>query len=282
MTATTAPAIAFDMPDAEYRAAPGLSSTGLKHLLESPARFDWERRHRTDKKAFDLGHAVHAKVLGAGLDVAVIPAEKLASNGAASTKDAKEFIAGARAEGLVPIKPDEWAAVERMANAVLANDDARALLEAPGNSEASAFWDDPETGIECKGRFDRLLADVPIAVDVKTTGQTADPRHLPRYAVNLGWDVQASHYRAAAEILRGTPHRFLHVVVETTDPHLVSVVELDADFLAIGEARRRTAVDLFVACTAAAQWPGYPAGVTPLRPPAWYAAADIDPEEYLS
>jgi len=284
MTATTAPVdqIVLDMLDAEYRKAPGLSSTGLKHLLDSPARYQHELTHRTEKKAFDLGHAVHAKVLGAGLDVTVVPAEVLASNGAASTKDAKEFIAGARAKGLVPIKPDEWAAVERMADAVTNHADARALLEAPGDSEVSAFWHDPESDVACKGRFDRMLADAPVLLDVKTTGQTADPRHLARYAGNLGWDVQADHYRDGAEILCGIPHRFIHIVVETTEPHLVSVVELDADFLTIGAGLRRAAIDLYAACTAAGEWPGYPAGITPLRPPTWHAAADIDPEEYLS
>lgn len=271
-------AVEFDMDDGDYRKAPGLSSTGLKHLLDSPARFQYERTHRTDKKAFDIGHAVHQKVLGAGLPIAVIPAETLASNGAASTKEAKAFIAEARAEGKTPIKPDEAAVIDRMVEAVLANDDARVLLEAPGDSEVSLFWNDSETGVELKGRIDRLLADAPFALDLKTTGQSAKPSALAAYGARLGWEVQSVHYLDGVERVRGL-HRFIHVVVETAPPHLVAVVELDADFLSIGETRRRAAIDLYARCVERDEWPGYGEGVHRLAPPRWHRANDIDPEE---
>jgi hypothetical protein len=60
------------MSDAVYHGGPELSSSAMKTLLDSPARYQHERANRVEKSAYDLGHAVHAKILGAGLDVAVL------------------------------------------------------------------------------------------------------------------------------------------------------------------------------------------------------------------
>src|SRR5450759_696192 len=109
--------VRIGMPELEYHASPGLSSTGMKWLLRSPKHYRQNMDHRIEKAAFDLGHAVHAKVLGVGMGVAVIPAEMLASNGAASTKEAKAFIADARALGYVPAKADLVCKVNMIAEA---------------------------------------------------------------------------------------------------------------------------------------------------------------------
>ena len=78
-----------DMPELEYHARPELSASIAKRLIEpgGPARWKWEHDHgRAETKAFDLGHAAHTLVLGAGTPIARIPDELLASNGATSTK----------------------------------------------------------------------------------------------------------------------------------------------------------------------------------------------------
>jgi len=64
------------MPEIEYHAADGLSSTGMKWLLRSPKHYRQAMDHRVEKAAFDLGHCVHAKVLGVGMGVVVIPEER--------------------------------------------------------------------------------------------------------------------------------------------------------------------------------------------------------------
>src|ERR1035437_9185676 len=106
------------MPELEYHASPGLSSTGMKWLLRSPKHYRERMDHRVEKAAFDLGHCVHAKVLGVGMGVAIIPPDVLASNGAASTKEAKEFIIRARVNGLVPVQADVVAKVDAIAEAI--------------------------------------------------------------------------------------------------------------------------------------------------------------------
>jgi len=78
--------IVLDLPESQYHSRPELSSTEARRLLDSPAKFKWAQTHPQAPKAeFDLGHAVHEKVLGVGGGIAVIPDDVLASNGAVST-----------------------------------------------------------------------------------------------------------------------------------------------------------------------------------------------------
>ena len=59
--------LVYGMPDPEYRAVPRISQSGLKTILDCPARYVWETENRVEKKAFDFGHIVHAELLGTGL-----------------------------------------------------------------------------------------------------------------------------------------------------------------------------------------------------------------------
>ena len=255
-----------DLPEAEYHAAPGLSATGMKWLLRSPKHYRQQMDHRTEKAAFDLGHAVHGKVLGVGMDYVIIPDDVLASNGAASTKDAKLFIAAARAEGLVPVKADVADQVGAIAEAVLANPKAAALLALPGDSEVSIFADDPDSGVPLRGRLDRL-ATLPdgrlINVDLKTTGDVR--RHkIMRAIEDYGYDIQSETYKhllrlasAGVRSNRADVAPTHLIFVETDPPHEVRVVQLaHEDWIEGGRRKMRRAIDIYARCTATDTWPG--------------------------
>ncbi|OCI31073.1 PD-(D/E)XK nuclease-like domain-containing protein [Oerskovia enterophila] len=265
--------IHYDVPELEYHALPGLSSTGVKAMLDSPARYQHSRRHRVEKTAFDLGHAVHGMVLGTGLDLVRIDAEEWRTNAV------KEEVAAIRAAGGVPLKPSQYDTATAMAEKVKAHPDAGRLF-AGGRTEVSVLWDDVESGVRCRGRLDYLHEAAGVVVDLKTA-RSADPREFARTAANLGYDVQAAHYLDGLTQAGGTATRFLHVLVETEAPHLVSVVELDVDYLAIGRAKTRAAIDLYARCLERGEWPGYPTGITRIAPPRWHSAPDLI-EEYSS
>lgn len=134
MTRISTPSLIAGLDEATYHADPvvggSLSYTGMKQLLKSPAHY----RHymdapREEKAVFDAGHIIHALVLGTDLGVVEIPAHTLASNGAASTTVAKQFIAEARLDGLTPVKASELEPLREIAEAVLADGQARALFE---------------------------------------------------------------------------------------------------------------------------------------------------------
>ena len=152
-----------DMPELEYHARPELSASIAKRLIEpgGPARWKWEHDNgRRETKAFDLGHAAHRVVLGAGTPIACIPDELLASNGATSTKAAREWITQAREQGIVPLKRAEYDQVHDMAAALHAHRGAQALLDRATDVELSAFSADEATGVFLRCRFDAIGSSV--------------------------------------------------------------------------------------------------------------------------
>lgn len=275
------PCIIDGLSDAEYHADPveggSLSSTGAKALLRSPAHYKWQKENRVEKSTFDLGHAVHSMVLGVGLDIVTIPESVLASNGAASTKDAKEFIAKARNEGQVPLKADVVAECNALTKSVLAHPLARTLLEQPGKAEQSMFAQDPETGVWLRARADYLTDSndgQSSIVDLKTS-VSADPRDFGRAAAEWGYDIQSEFYMHVLHLARGDKNiDFRFVVVEKSAPYLVSVIELDAEYIVIGNARMRRAIDIFKECTEKNEWGGYSEITHLVGPPSWLAYAE--------
>jgi len=258
---TTVPRVRTNLDEREYHAAPGLSATGMKWLLRSPKHYRQQMGQRVEKAAFDLGHAVHGKVLGVGLDVVVIPEDLLASNGAVSTKEAKAFIADARANGLVPVKADVLTQVDAIAESVLANPKARALLGLDGDTELSIFADDPDTGVPLRGRLDRLgelSSGRLVNIDLKTT--TDVRRHkLIRTIEDFGYDIQSETYkhllRLAFDDADVAPTHL--IFVETEPPHEVRVVQLaHEDWIDGGLRKMRRAINVYARCTATGEWPG--------------------------
>lgn len=277
MSETYGPGLHPDIEELTYHALPGLSSTGVKAILESPAKFRYAQDHPSPpKKVFDLGHAVHEMVLGVGMGLVVVDAEEW------RTKAVKDEVAAIRAEGKVPVKPSEYAQAKAMVESLLAHGDARTFLEAPGRRELSALADyQHETGtVRLRGRFD-LLLDGGVLGDVKTS-RTADPRYLPRHAAGLGWHTQAADYRIIARLLGLGDLPFVHLVVETTPPYLPAVYRLDRHALDTGDDEARRAIDIYQRCLVTGTWPGYPSGLIPLGLPRYYAADPDLYEEYAS
>lgn len=259
--------------EADYFAHDSLSSTGARKILESPAKFDYSRRvPRKPKTEFDLGSAVHSKLLGTGYSIVPVPAEYLASNGALSTKAAKEFVEEVRAYGAIPVKPDIAAEVDAIAEAVLAHPTARALLEQPGIREASVFSTDPETGVNVRARFD-LLPDMVngrrVGVDLKS-GRNASPDGFTKAIADYGYDVQDVWYSDALLWAEGGDETaMVFVVVETEPPYLTAVHQLPTQWLEMGREKARRARRIYAECMESGEWPGYGNKVHLLSPPQW-------------
>lgn len=259
MSTTTPARLIPGIDETEYHAMPGLSATSMKWLLRSPKFYRQMVDHRAEKPEFDLGHAVHAKVLGVGLDVVVIPDDLLASNGAASTKAAKEFIEQARAGGMVPVKADVLTQVDAIAEAVLTHPKASALLALPGESEVSLFADDPDTGVPLRGRVDRLdrLPDGRVInVDLKTTSDVRDG-FLGRAIEDHGYDIQSEAYRHLLRLNGLDPVPTHLIFVEVDPPHEVCVKQLaHEDGIDGGRRKMRLAIARYAQCIATGRWPG--------------------------
>jgi hypothetical protein len=259
--------IEYDLPDEQYHSRSELSSTGARSLLPqfkgSPAKFQWQRTHPRTSKAYDVGHAVHAKVLGTGLQAIAYPEELLAANGAASTKAAKEWALEQRDAGFVPMKAVEVLVIGKITESVLANREARTILEQP-HRETSIFSTSPE-GVAMRARFD-IYGDTD-AADLKTTND-ASPRGFNHHVVEYGYFVQEAWYRDTHRFETGTElDTFKFIAVETSGPYQVAVYDLDIIYRDIGRKLAQEARDTYQRCTETGLWPGIEGEL--LAPPNW-------------
>src|SRR5690606_3582924 len=149
--------LVYGMSDAEYHgegeykehALAEFSSSAAKAILKSPAHYEWEylKKHRKKSRALDIGHAVHAKVLGTCKHAEQVPEKyKTDSVRRSSSKDAVAGESEQGAAGLIFGTKDEFNAINAMAENVLAHPDVRPALEQDGQPELSMFASNPETG----------------------------------------------------------------------------------------------------------------------------------------
>ena len=245
--------IVHDMPDAVYHSRPELSSTGARLILDSPAKFKYWQGRETNSHAFDIGKAVHARVLGVGAQAVAYPDDVLASNGAASTKAAREWAEAARADDLIPMKAADLLPIEAMAESVLAHQEAREILENATGREVSIFAD--VHGVPSRARFDIYGATT--GADLKTAVD-ASPDGFNRAVAAHSLHVQEAWYRDVRATETGDDiDWFKFLVVEKTAPYLVGVYDLDIMWRDIGRERAATAREKWLRCTEADVWPGY-------------------------
>lgn len=265
------------MPEVEYHARPELSSTEARLILQSPAKYRWRKDHPpliAPSKKFDVGSAVHAKVLGVGCEVVVIPQEVLASNGAISTSAAKAFVADAREQGLIPLKREEFEPIDAQAEAVLAHPGARALFGQAGDAEVTVIGTDPVSGVAVRARFDFLPTGVKaggpsrVAVNMKTT-RDGSPKAFTRAIADYGYDVQRSWYLDALRYVTGEDAELVFVAVEKEPPYLVAVHQLPTMWAEMGATKAKVARRTYAECVKWGDWPGYGTGVHLLTPPTW-------------
>lgn len=250
--------IVKDMREAEYHARPELSSTGARALLKAPRLFHHEQNTmRAGKRAFDVGHAAHAAILGVGEQTITYPAEHLTPSGNVSTS--KATVAWAeeqRAAGLVPVSPEDAVKVAGMKEAVLADPDARRLLEAAAEREVSIFTE--VDGVPVRARFDILGAG--IGGDLKTC-RDASREGFNRAVKAHGYHIQQQWYDDAHLAETGSRlEDFKFIAVEVAPPFLVGMWDLDFMWMDAAARDVRRARERFRECTASGIWPGYGSG----------------------
>lgn len=266
-----------ELTEAEYHAHPALSYSVGKLLLRSPQHYLHRLANREEQTEFDVGHAIHSMVLGVGADIVEIPHDTY------RTKEAREMRDAAYAEGKVPVKTADLLPAREAAEAVLAHPTARGWLECAGPVELSLFATDPETGIDIRGKLDKL-ADIGrclVPIDLKTM---ADARPSKVFAAvrDYDYDLQAAMYRRLIELaLDRRPGPGVLIAVEKAAPYGVAVYQLaHEDFIAAGDLKLRTVLARAKALRDSPDdWPGYPLGTHVLTPSSYYLA---DLEERLN
>lgn len=245
---TYEPGIYAGVPNADYHADPALGSTSLKTLAtRTPAHWKWERENPVRKDVYDIGTLAHGRILegDASLHAVIDVPDKLGNKWKIPAGEAK-------AKGLIPVTAKEWAGIEAMRDAVMDHPVASKLLTGH-RAEVSVFWD--EDGLTLKCRPDAWKPG--LLIDLKTT-RSADPNDFGKTAHEFGYHQSAAHYIDGVKAATGEELPFHFVLVEKTEPYLVSVVELDIEAINIGRQLNDRAKRIYRECVETSTWPGYP------------------------
>lgn len=231
-----------------------LSSSMLKHALESPAQFIASLTtpsNRTDAK--DFGTLIHALILEPHTvqSLVAISAQPLGRDA-----DSKKF-RKANADRIC-LSIAEFASATQLADKVLSTMfRGRPFYKfvEEGTVESSIYYTDPTTGIECRTRLDLMHPD--FTFDIKTTRQSTAPA-FQRDAISMHYDLSAYMYSLSRVLLEKnpTPKPFVLVPVCTDAPHSVFFMPCSSSVLENGQRKYNTALSTIQACTRVNHWPG--------------------------
>lgn len=270
----------FNVPMDLYHAGPGISSSGLKEILKSPAHYQaYKAAPQTDTAALRFGRLVHSRLLEPELFKATVivrserPQEpERPDHLAAVTRRSKEGKAALdeweaswrpahqaavaawekEAEGKEAISPAEAETLEAMALAASRNKLASTIF-GKGDAEVSCYWVDDETGVLCKARADFMRDGV--IFDLKTC-YDGSPKGFQGAVQKYDYHLSAAFYTDGFQTV--TPVKnFAWVAVEKAPPYCFAFYAADQETLARGRADYRRALVTFAECERSGNWPGY-------------------------
>lgn len=260
----TAPCYIKDMPADIYHAYTAASNSGLKLVARSPAHFKCAPKQKETRNMV-IGSALHMAVLEPELFY-----KKYTLLHGCEDRRAKEYKEAKEQFGEeFVLVSTECSRIEGIMNSVLHDREIDSLLAKPGHNELSGFSIDPETGLTCKHRFDKLLNNG-IAIDLKTTVDARSDA-FSRAIFNYNYHVQAAFYMDQHEWITGIELAdFIFIVVESESPYACKMYRLDPESIDVGRATYRKALDEYVKCKQSGIWPAYQNdGVEEISIPKW-------------
>lgn len=249
----------------DYSTIKALNWSSLKHILRSPKYFRWRVDHPEPRKlAFLLGGAIHAKVLEPDTFDSRYALCLVRRDG--RTEAYQEWMC--EHPGAEPLNAKEMEVVLGAAAAVRDHREARELLDGCRHEEP-LVWDDPDTGLACKGRLDAINSE--LVIDLKMARNIAE-REFAAAAARYGYHAQlAGFYHAGAVALRKIDGKIPPkiIAVEPEPPHDVAIYQLSFDDMQAGRNLVVSLMRRYQECMASDYWPGAVPSLTQLQLPSW-------------
>lgn len=267
-----------DVPFELYQKSPGMNSSALKDILQSPAHF-YERKYnqseRKETPALKFGKLFHYAVLECELFRKRAIVEP---NVDKRTKEGKWIMQNFQ-ENLAPdalvLSQDDLTRLTGMIQRMENHKIARGLLD-KGIRETTIFWNDSETGDLCKARPDFITEDG-LLIDLKTT-KDARYKYFSRDAGEYMYHVQAAHYLEAGRVTKKFKYEdFIFLAFEHEAPYEIAAYPLGQQSLESGVTVRRKAMRIYSECKKKNEWPGYNQEAQCLEIPIWH----MEPEEMI-
>lgn len=283
------PDIHHDVRFDEYAAWPFWNPSTIKVMLSDSARAmnHTLKNGRPSSDAMDLGRAEHCCVLEPfrmSDTYAIMPHyerddENVTAAGHKSTSRATAYYKAKSAEFAAKhgdreiIEEDDYRRCVAMRDAIMAHESAPALFEGLGRAEASIVWDDPETGLRCKGRIDWLQIELRRLTDLKTAANP-QPWAFSQQVAKLHYHVSMGAYVDGLSVL-GYPMESVHFVVVGNKPwHDVIRYDCEPSLIRHGRKQWHSALQRVRWCIKNNQWPGFCAEPFPLELPSWAVPDD--------
>lgn len=278
MTECPKSGVYLDVPFEDYTKWDAVSNSRLSRMAVSPRHYVTPVKYSSPALAFgSLTHTGRLEPLAL--------AERYAVQSDWHLDDANENAKGVKTDskatsyyknklreftkvnaGKEVVSRDDFNRMAAIVRSIDADQTARSLFNEPGPVEVSMVWDDPETGLRCKGRIDKVCSESSRMADLKTT---ADLRKFPKSIANFGYHRQAAFYQRGWAVLNGGELLEPWLVpVESTPPHCVQSAPVSAVAIAIGEEELNDLLHKVAECHERGEWPG-PDGPDSWELPEW-------------
>lgn len=270
------PGVYPNVPFDDYSRWDAVNHSKLKHFKKTPAHARHEMLHQEESTKYqDLGHTVHMALLEPErfAEAGALVAPRVDRRTTAGKKEWAEFEEASA--GKLVVSEADMDALLGISHSVANHSMARQILYGVGVNELSLVWEDPETGVLCKGRIDRLCEyeGYPFVVDLKTTSKPASTHAWQSAVESFGYHEQAAHYLRGLSVLRplegDATRRYAWLVVETVPPYCVRVFEAEEAALQIGNDEVAKYLKAYSECSRTGTWPGWPEGMDLAGLPAW-------------
>jgi exodeoxyribonuclease VIII len=254
-----------------YHDGPGVSSSGLKEILRSPAHYQAYLAEKKDSKALRIGRLTHMAVLEPELFADTVVPEPKFDRRTTVGKAAAEAFAHA-SEGMTIVAPSEYDVAVAIRDAVHASPLAQQVI-AKGQSEIAVYWNDQATGILCKARADYLRNDM--IIDLKTTEDAraySFRRDLEKYRYHLS---AAFYLDGFSQVLGTQVGAFAWIAAEKRAPYGIGYYAALPECIQLGRVEYRDALQTLAKCRATNKWPAYAETFQNIGTSSWYAAKEI-------
>lgn len=252
---------------------PGLSRAEYERIdavnVSTLAHFERSSMHAREKMLHP-DPPTAAMILGTIFHCAVLEPERFKKDYAVApecdrrTKEGKAKWAEFEAENphAEIVKAEDYATILKMRDSVWAHPTAKQILGGKGHNEVGLVFDNPETGLRCKGLMDRLTTydDWTWVIDLKRTNDAA-PRGFSKTVKALYYAARAAFYVDGCNIVAPRDRRFAWIAVEPEPPYAVAIYEPDAEALAAGRSRYMRWLRNYQEATTTGVWPGYDVGI---------------------
>ena len=141
-----------------------------------------------------------------------------------------------------------------MLEAIRRHGRASHYLGGDGPTELSVVWTDPDTGIKCKARYDKIDHDHKALPDLKTT---ADAQRFEQTIARFSYHIRGAFYEDGWKAVTGDDYTYCLVAVETEAPYGIRAAPLGNTASAVGRQIYKETLRQCAQAKATNEWPSY-------------------------